>query len=145
MSRMVANGAGAVGFPATCEFTEYRSSGVFREIAFIDGGVPESQVLIAGARPGIRTVVLDGRRDALAQIADALGRGEAYDAVHIVAHGAPREIAVSSGIISHANLDRHAGALARIGAALAPDAELLLWACAAGRGAAGRALLDALT
>jgi hypothetical protein len=115
-----------------------------REILFIDPAVPDFAALADGVRAVVRPVLLDARRDALEQIADTLERGAGFDTVHVVTHGAPGRIEFSSGILSHANLSTHAGALARIRSALAPDAELLLWACAAGQGAAGRMLIDAL-
>jgi hypothetical protein len=115
-----------------------------REILFIDPAVPDFATLADGVRAVVRPVLLDARRDALEQIADALERGAGYDTVHVVTHGAPGRLEFSSGALSHAKLFHHAGALARIRAALAPDGELLLWACAAGQGAAGRLLIDAL-
>src|SRR5262249_47020808 len=54
------------------------------------------------------------------------------------------ELHFTSGTVSRASLTQATAALARIGAALAPAGELLLWACEAGRGRKGEALLDAL-
>src|SRR5262249_21737127 len=54
------------------------------------------------------------------------------------------ELHFASGTVSRASLRHATAVLARIGAALAPDGELMLWACAAGRGHDGEAFLDAL-
>jgi hypothetical protein len=144
MSGTALGGITAAVFHANGQTIRNEAS-VVREILFIDPAVPDFAALAGGVRAAVRPVLLDARRDALEQIADALERGAGYDTVHVVTHGAPGRLEFCSGVLSHANLSRHADALARIGAALAPDAELLLWACAAGQGAAGRVLIDALT
>ena len=83
------------------------------------------------------------QRDALAQIAGAV-EGQSYKTVHVVAHGAPGFVAFSSGALSTATLAAHASDLARIGAALSADGEILLWGCEVGGGVAGEAFVDAL-
>jgi hypothetical protein len=115
-----------------------------RQLVFIDRDVPDLVRLMSGLAAGTRAYLLDASRDALAQIADALDRHSPVEAVHIVAHGSPGELHFSSGTVSRAGLAHDATALARIDAALAPHADLLLWACEVGRGQEGEKFLDAL-
>ena len=68
-----------------------------REIAFIDPGIPDLDIFLAGLRPGLEAVVLSSERAAPKQIADALRGWADLDAIHIVAHGAPGAISFSSG------------------------------------------------
>ncbi len=58
--------------------------------------------------------------------------------------GPDRRIDFSSGALDHAGLAAHAEDLARIGRALGPDADLLLWSCDTGAAKAGRDFIDAL-
>src|SRR5262249_19917043 len=115
-----------------------------RQFVFIDRQVPDLARLISGLEPGTRAYLLDGERDAVGQIAAVLARHGAVAAVHIVAHGLPGELHFASGTVSRASLARSTAKLERIGAALAPGAEVLLWACETGRGRKGEEFLDAL-
>jgi hypothetical protein len=115
-----------------------------RQLVFIDCQVPDLDKLMSGLAAGTRAYLLDAGRDALEQIADALDRHSPVEAVHIVAHGSPGELHFASGTVSRASLAHDPGVPARIGAALAPNADLLLWACEAGRGQEGEKFLDAL-
>ena len=104
------------------------------QFVFIDTDVPDIDCLLFGLEPHTRTCVLNRSPDALDQIADILAQCGALEAVHIVYHGAPGGLHFASGIVSAANVTKHAAALARIGAALVPGANVLLWACDTGRG-----------
>src|SRR6266571_7540025 len=96
-------------------------TGAVRQLVFIDRQVPDLARLTAGLEAGTCAYLLDAGRDALAQIADGLARHGAVAAVHIVAHGSPGALHFASGTVSHASLTDAAVALARIGAALAPE------------------------
>jgi hypothetical protein len=134
--------------PGTLAVTELSSpaSGIsaVRQLVFIDRDVPDLVQLTSGLAAGTRAVLLDDKCNALGQIAEALDRHGPVEAVHIVAHGSPGELHFSSGTVSRASLAHDATVLARIGAALAPHADVLLWACEAGRGEKGEKFLDAL-
>jgi hypothetical protein len=115
-----------------------------RQLVFLDCRTPDLERLSSALGAGARGYLLDPARGALAQIADVLAQHGAIAAVHIVAHGSPGALHFSSGTLSRASLAAHAAALRRIGTALAPDGDLLLWACEAGRGPAGEEFLAAL-
>ena len=101
------------------------------EIVIIDGNVPNTQALIAGLQPGTIAFVLDTGRDGVQQIADIISANNLHDlpAIQIIAHGGVGEIGLGSTVLSSANLDSHAEALATIGAALAPGGDFLIYGC----------------
>jgi hypothetical protein len=112
-----------------------------REIAFIDPAVAAIPVLLAGLREGVAPILLDARRPAARQIAEALAGRRDLDAVHIIAHGAPGKVCFAAGEWSGDCADEN---LAAIGRALRPDGDLRLWSCDVARGAAGAAFVEAL-
>ena len=118
-----------------------------REIVFVDLQVPDLPCLVAGLKSSAALVVLWPDRDGVQQIADALTALALRDvhALHIVAHGGPGGISLGRSTLCTASMAQHAARLAQVGAALAPDAAILLWACETGRGRQGAAFLKALS
>ena len=78
-------------------------------IAFIDSQVPDYQSLVAGVTPGTEVVVLDGQKDAIAQITEILALRTNIDSIHIVSHGAPGSLQLGNGSLNADDLegDRH--------------------------------------
>ena len=114
------------------------------EIVFLDPDVPHCEDLVSGVAADRQVRLLDRAGDPLAQIADVLDHCGSIDAVHIVTHGASGALHFAAGAVTQASFDTNREALARIGDALAPGAEILLWACNTARGAAGRRFLAQL-
>jgi len=115
-----------------------------REILFIDATISALETFLSGLRPSIETVLLSRAGDAIEQIAMSLdGRGD-FDAIHVVAHGAPGELRFGSGTLTRTGVDGRAANLSKIGDALAPGSALLLWCCETGAGARGRSFIEAL-
>ena len=115
-----------------------------QEIAFVDPGVSDLATLLRSLRGEVRPIILDPIGDPVRQMADALADASGLRAVHIIAHGAPGEIGFSAGALSLETVLDHERNLARIGAALATDGELLLWSCDTGQGSRGERFIDAL-
>jgi hypothetical protein len=115
-----------------------------QEVVFISSAVDDVQTLLAGLRPGIEAVVLDGTRDGLAQIADHLAGRSDIASIHIVSHGLSGSVELGNLWLNSQNLPAHADTLARIGSALAADADLLLYGCNVGAGEAGTSFLAQL-
>ncbi|MBV8493940.1 MAG: DUF4347 domain-containing protein, partial [Alphaproteobacteria bacterium] len=120
------------------------SAAVAREVAFIDPGVADLGVLLSALRAEVRPVVLNAAGDPVRQMAHALAGAGGLRAVHIIAHGAPGEIAFSAGALSLDTLALHQGDLARIGGALGLAGELLVWSCDTAKGERGDRFLAAL-
>ena len=118
-----------------------------RDIVFLDAGVSDVGTLLAGLAPGACVFLLNRAADGVRQIADILASRGLSDlaAIHIVAHGAPGELRLGAARLNAASLVDHAASLAEIGAALAPDGNVMLYGCRLGHGAAGRTFIDALS
>lgn len=119
------------------------STGAVREIAFIDPGVAGTCGLVAGLRPCVTAILLDGSGSAPSQIAAALRGLPPVDVVHILAHGRPGEISFAAGVLSLENLREHAGDFTEIGSAVGAGT-LNLWSCETGKGAHGSAFVAAI-
>ena len=78
------------------------------EVLFVDPFVSDLQTILENLRPEVRAIVLDAQRPAARQIAAALEQGEALDAVHIIAHGAPGRVCFASGEWSSETLENEA-------------------------------------
>lgn len=115
-----------------------------REVVFVDGRLPQLQVLLAAMRPDIDLVMLDGSRDGLAQIADYLVAHPGEQAVHIVSHGRAGGVELGNQWLDSDNIGAHDDALARIGQSLAPDGDILFYGCNLAAGTVGTKFLDQL-
>jgi len=116
------------------------------EAVFIDSRIADYEKLLAGIAPHVEVHVLDGARDGLSQIFEALAcKSGCYDALHLVTHGGPARVDLPGGrTLSYANLKADTSDLVRLGGFLSKEADLLLYGCDVGRGAEGRAFLSAL-
>jgi Ca2+-binding RTX toxin-like protein len=118
-----------------------------KEAAFIDTNVDQYQTLVAGVRPGVEVVLLDGSRDGLAQMAEWAHTHSGYDAIHVLSHGFEGGIFLGSSRVNVDTLDGNTASLMTIGASLNSGGDILLYGCDVSKGAgqpfAGR--LAALT
>ena len=115
-----------------------------REIAFIDPDVDAIDILLAGLRPEVEAVLLDGVQPALRQIALVVGERRDLATIHVIAHGAPGEIRFAAGTLSTRSLSNHTDDLGRLGCSVSEGAELALWSCDVGAGEQGATFVDAL-
>ena len=115
-----------------------------KEIAFIDPAVSDVHVLLAGLRRDVQPILLNATEPAPRQMAAALGGRRGFDAIHIIAHGAPGEVRFAAGVLSADSLDEHAADLAALGARLGRNASLMLWSCDTGQDERGQDFVAAL-
>jgi Ca2+-binding RTX toxin-like protein len=113
-------------------------------VLFVDSQVQDVDLLLAHRTGDTVVVVLDAGLDGIEQIVRALSGLGTLDAIHIVSHGASGELALGSAVLGGENLDAYDTELARIGASLAEDGDLLLYGCQVGWGGAGRSLIGEL-
>jgi hypothetical protein len=122
-----------------------------RELAVVDARVPDVGRLLqsldaqrAAGRP-IDVLVLGAGEDAL-QVLDAeLAASDVpYRAVHFFGHGTAGSMQLGATSLDLATVRANAGSIAGWSDGLSADADLLLWGCDTGAGAAGAVLLDAL-
>ncbi|WP_156944503.1 DUF4347 domain-containing protein, partial [Bradyrhizobium sp. Ec3.3] len=115
------------------------------EIAFIDQGVDDLDVLTKGIRPDVELFLLINNEPALRQMARAVEGRKGLEAVHIIAHGQPGEIAFSAGLLSLETIDQDRDDLAVLGSVIGEGGELRLWSCAVAQGEHGAAFVHAIT
>jgi hypothetical protein len=113
-------------------------------IVFIEADIPDYSTLLAGLPADTEVHLLDAGQDGLAQMARVLEGRSGIGALHIISHGREGAVSLGSLQLSSDNLAAHAGALASIGAALAPGADILLYGCDVGAGTNGAAFVAAL-
>ncbi|MBK5910547.1 hypothetical protein CCR85_03455, partial [Rhodothalassium salexigens] len=121
-------------------------------VAVFTADVPARARLRAGLVPGVEAVFLPsatgGDACGLGQAMAALVRHRAdkaaLPALHLFCHGAPGRLFLGHTALSLDTLDAHRGTLARLGALMAPDANVVLYACAVAQGATGTRFVAAL-
>src|SRR5215470_12887167 len=116
-------------------------------IVFVDGAIAGAEALATGACADVVAVILDPGRDGVRQIADYLRRHDVHGAaaIAIVAHGASGLMRIAGTTLSAATIARHRPLLSRIGAALRPGGDILLYGCDVAQDAAGAAFLQLLS
>ncbi|MEG4069894.1 DUF4347 domain-containing protein, partial [Microcoleus sp. Pol11C2] len=121
-----------------------------RSIAFIDPLVENYQSLVAGVKPGTEVVVLDGNRDAIAQITDILALRTNIDSIHIVSHGAPGSLQLGDGSLSLDDIECDRDSLQQW---FSPQTDsrsknrpnILLYGCSVAAGETGKAFVKRLS
>lgn len=121
------------------------ANGGRREIAFVDSAVENWQTLVDSIRPGIEVLLIDARGDGLTQIADYLDQASNIDAVHIISHGQEGEVILGNLHVNASTLSLCETDLARIGNALVPGGDLLLYGCDIAKGDAGLSFIGQLS
>ncbi len=116
------------------------------QIVFIEGSVPDAQLLAAAVAPGVHVVILDPDEDGVQQIATYLTSHDIQNlsAISIVSDGADGEIQLGNTALSASNVAAYQQQLAEIGAALQPGGDLLLYGCDVAQSSAGNAFLGDL-
>ena len=117
------------------------------EIVFIDTSIKNWAMLREGVRSGVEVVLLDANRNGLEQMAQALAGRGGLDAIHVLSHGSDGEVQLGNLALNSSSVGTQSDALARIGAALAAEGDLLLYGCDVGseRGQAFISMLAAAT
>lgn len=78
-------------------------------IAFIDPAVKDCQHLASAALPGTEVIVLDGSRDGIDQISEAISWRYQLRAIHIICCGSPGCLQLGSSEVSIENLEEYTG------------------------------------
>ncbi|MBV5299337.1 MAG: DUF4347 domain-containing protein [Rhodoferax sp.] len=114
-----------------------------KNIAFVDTSVSDFLTLIAGLDSSTEVVLLSGG-DGLHQMVEALAGRRDLDAIYVISHGSEGALQLGSLRLDSANLSQHSADLARLGAALTAQGDLLLYGCDVAKGTAGQAFIDQL-
>jgi hypothetical protein len=112
------------------------------EIVFVDSSVQDYQTLVASVQPGAELIVLDGSKDGVHQIAEALAGRSDIDAVHIVSHGWDGQVRLGTTTLWEGSLDRYQADLETIGHALTSEGDILFYGCDVAQTDYGRGFLQ---
>lgn len=115
------------------------------EIFFVDSSVAGAEALMLGLGEGSKVYALENSSNVFEQIEQALATFDgAVDAVHIYGYGRDGAISLGGQWIDQGTLEASADILARIGSALAQNADILLYGCNTGAGSLGMGFIRAL-
>lgn len=116
-----------------------------RSLLFVDSGVADYQMLVAGVSASTEVYILDSSQDAVTQITNTLlGRND-ISSLHIVSHGEAGELSFGTGKLNLSDLPEYAAQLQSWGKALTDDADILLYGCNVAQGELGKAFTSILS
>ena len=114
------------------------------QIVFIDGSVKDIGTLMSAFGSEVEQVILDPNASGLDQMARYLDGRSGIGAIHVLSEGSSGHLLLGNDWIDNDNLASHADALKRIGAALAPGGDLLLYGCDVAAGSEGDRLISGI-
>jgi hypothetical protein len=116
-----------------------------RSLLFVDGGVADYQMLLAGVSSGTEMHLLDSSQDAVTQITNTLLGRNGISSLHIVSHGEAGGLDFGTGKLNLSDLPDYAAQLQSWGKALTDDADILLYGCNVAQGELGQAFTSILS
>jgi len=120
--------------------TSYNPGESTTEIVFVDPTVPNYQELLSGMDLNIEVIMLDGSRDGIEQIAEALAGRNNIDAIHLISHGDAGMLQLGTGTLNTETMSgQYADELAIIQQALSEQADILVYGCDFAKGETGQA------
>jgi len=123
----------------------YEEQRLDRDVVFIDGNVEDIGAIISELDPEVEIHVLDLDSDGVEQMASILDGRTDLAAIHIFSHGGEGFLNLGSAVLTGDTVTgSHVDALSRIGAALGPDGDILIYGCEFGAGNEGRAVAEQL-
>ncbi|WP_067487315.1 DUF4347 domain-containing protein, partial [Dickeya sp. CSL RW240] len=118
-----------------------------KELVVIDTSVINYQTLVNNVPAGTDVLLLDSSKDGLSQLAVWAETHTGYDAIHILSHGNEGQVRLGSLTLDSTTAQARSADLAKLGAALTADGDVLLYGCdvAKGSGTNFVSLLSQLT
>ncbi|MCT7967693.1 DUF4347 domain-containing protein, partial [Laspinema sp. D1] len=115
-----------------------------RTLVFIDAGVSEQQTLLDALTPDTEAIVLDGDRDGIDQIMEAIAGRTNIDSIHLVSHGSSGRVQLGTTQLDAETLDAYLPQWQVLRAALSEGADILLYGCNVGTSDTGITFLQKL-
>lgn len=115
-----------------------------RTLVFIDAGVSEQETLLNALAPDTEAIVLDGDRDGIDQIIEAIAGRTDIDSIHIVSHGSSGRVQLGTTQLDTETLDAYLPQWRILRAALSEGADILLYGCNVGSSDTGMTFLQRL-
>ena len=107
-------------------------------LVVIDPAVEEAESLVRGVRPDAEVLLLDSKKDSIAQITTALAAGK-YRILHLVSHGSPACLHLGSTTLTSEKIPQYRQQLLEWGVT-----EILIYGCNVATGDAGTEFLSQL-
>ena len=115
------------------------------QIVFVENNLAGTATLLGNVPKDAEVVLLDSAKDGVDQIAQYLGGRSGIGAIHILSHGTVGEVDLGTAKLTTGSLaTTYAADIGIIKAALAPNADILLYGCDIAQGSAGHAFVQAL-
>ena len=115
------------------------------QLVVIDLSVVNYKSLIDQLGASYSYLLLDADSDGVTQIANYVAANPGFDAIHLISHGAPGQVAVGTSTLSEATLGGYTAQLSQIGASLNAGGDLLIYGCEVAQGAVGQQLISELS
>jgi hypothetical protein len=115
------------------------------QLVVIDRKVANYQSLIDQLGTAYSYLLLDSNSDGLTQIANYVSANPGFDAIHLISHGSPGQVAVGTSTLSEATLGEYSAQLNQIGASLNAGGDLLIYGCDVAQGVGGQQLVTDLS
>ncbi len=113
----------------------HATSAPSHDVVVVDTAVDGYETLLAGVSPGTEVILIGA--GGLSELASALEGRSDIDSLQILSHGDVGSLRLGNDEINASTVADHADALARIGAALSEDGDILLYGCRVAEGGAG--------
>jgi hypothetical protein len=96
------------------------------QLVVIDPSVTKYQSLIDQLGSSYSYLLLSAESDGVAQLASYIAANPGFDAIHLISHGSPGEVALGTSTLSEATIGVYSAQLNQIGASLKPGGDLLI-------------------
>jgi len=116
-----------------------------QELVFVSPDVDDLDTLLSGLHSNIEVHILDGQKDGVEQIIDVLSDRRGIDAIHLIGEGTQAQMHLAESSLSLTSIEgQYAEQFRRIGQSLSANADLLIYGCNFGEGAAGESAVHML-
>ncbi|HEY9837913.1 MAG TPA: DUF4347 domain-containing protein, partial [Vampirovibrionales bacterium] len=115
-----------------------------RTLVFIDSGVSEQQTLLDALTPDTEVIQLEGDRDGIDQIIEAIAGRTGIDSIHLVSHGNSGSVQLGTTQLSVETLDTYLPQWQMLRGSLSEGADILLYGCNVGSSDTGITFLQRL-
>ena len=109
--------------------TDNTTQQAIKQVTFIDTSLTDYQTLVEGLPEGMDVVLVSPEQDGIEVIAEWSATHSGYDAIHVLGHGSNGVQQLGSALLSSDTLNQYQAQLAKIGASLSVDGDILLYGC----------------
>ncbi|WP_175425636.1 DUF4347 domain-containing protein [Trinickia violacea] len=115
------------------------------EVVFVDTNVTNYQELLTGLPANVKVVLLNPNSNGLEQIAQYVQQHPGIDAINLISHGAEGQVQVGNVLLDQGDIAQYSAVLAKIGAAMKPNGDFLIYGCDVAAGSDGASLVHEIS